>query len=345
LRVTIKKIAEIANVSRGTVDKVLHNRGRISPAVKQKVLEIAKSLNYKPNMAAKYLHYNKKPALVGVILPSENSNFFVQVKQGINKVAEEVRDFGFKVECISMQTFDDVKEQLRLIDYFKSKEISGLVLVPIDVESIREKLDELTDANISIVTIMSDILNSKRLCFVGQDYIHSGKVAGDLIGKLLKGEGNIGIVIGSFNMLGHKQRFNGFKDVLEKRYEKIEIVNVIENHDEDMISFEKTVAMLTENENINGIYIVGAGVKGTCQAVKVMNKQRIIKIVSHDLIPETVELVKDGLIDFTIGQDPEYQGYKSVQVLFDYLFNKKPVIDDFIKTKTDIRTIENIDFG
>ena len=58
-RVRIKDIAERAGVSKGTVDRVIHNRGNVAPAVKQRVLEVMKELNYRPNILASALAYNK----------------------------------------------------------------------------------------------------------------------------------------------------------------------------------------------------------------------------------------------------------------------------------------------
>ena len=57
---TIKEIAELAGVSRGTVDRVLNNRGSVSAKTAEKILEIAKALDYKPNKAGLTLAAPKK---------------------------------------------------------------------------------------------------------------------------------------------------------------------------------------------------------------------------------------------------------------------------------------------
>lgn len=57
---TIKEIAELAGVSRGTVDRVLNNRGSVNPRTARKILEIAQALDYKPNKAGIVLAAQKK---------------------------------------------------------------------------------------------------------------------------------------------------------------------------------------------------------------------------------------------------------------------------------------------
>ena len=70
---TIKDIAAIAGVSRGTVDRVLNNRGSVNPATAEKINEIAKALDYKPNKAGLALAAQKKKLKLGVVLFSTDN--------------------------------------------------------------------------------------------------------------------------------------------------------------------------------------------------------------------------------------------------------------------------------
>ena len=79
---TIKDIAAAAGVSRGTVDRVLHGRGDVSAAVRDRVLRLAEELNYRPNRAALGLAALKKPVRIGLLLPSEGNPFFDEVIRG-----------------------------------------------------------------------------------------------------------------------------------------------------------------------------------------------------------------------------------------------------------------------
>ena len=68
---TIKEIADLAGVSRGTVDRVLNNRGSVNPQTAQKIMEIVHALDYKPNRAGLVLAAQKKNLKLGVILFGE----------------------------------------------------------------------------------------------------------------------------------------------------------------------------------------------------------------------------------------------------------------------------------
>ena len=70
MAITAQQIAELAGVSRGTVDRALHNRGRVNPEVAARIRQIATELGYKPNLVGQALVRSKQGAKLGVILQS-----------------------------------------------------------------------------------------------------------------------------------------------------------------------------------------------------------------------------------------------------------------------------------
>ena len=97
---TIKEIADLAGVSRGTVDRVLNKRGSVNPQTAEKVLEIAQALDYKPNRAGLVLAAQKKNLKLGVILFGEGNPFFDEVIDGIHHKEEELACYNCTVSRI-----------------------------------------------------------------------------------------------------------------------------------------------------------------------------------------------------------------------------------------------------
>ncbi|MGI6779048.1 MAG: substrate-binding domain-containing protein [Acetivibrionales bacterium] len=205
-------------------------------------------------------------------------------------------------------------------------------------------VDGAIEKNIPVVTFNSDIMQSRRLCFVGQDLIRAGKTAGSLMAKLLGGHGKVAIITGSLSLLALSQRIKGFREIIETEHPGIEIIDIIETKEQKTLTFEKTIHLLETVKDLNGIYVTSEPINEVGKAVKLLKKSGEIKIICFDFYPEVVKLVKEGIIDFTIGQDPVAQGYKPIKILFDYLFNGKQPQADHIKTTVDIREKENIDY-
>ena len=120
MAVTIKQIAEMCNVSRGTVDRVLNHRGRVSEETLQKVNDAVEKLGYKPNTFGKALALQKKKLRIGIILCSDGNEFYDDVIEGLKAAEEEHRDYQIEIVYRYMKGYD-VREQLDLLDELKIK--------------------------------------------------------------------------------------------------------------------------------------------------------------------------------------------------------------------------------
>lgn len=341
--VTIKQIANLAGVSRGTVDRVLNNRGTVNPQTATKVREIATLLKYTPNKLGKTLASKKKNIKLGYILfGSTNDNpFFDDVVAGIEIKSKDLREYGVSVDT-RFSEFRNPSNQVKLIDQLVDSGINGLAITPINHPDVAEKIKELSGKSIPVITVNTDIENSGRLAYVGSNYLESGKTAGGLLRLFTGGKANVGIVVGSMDILCHSERVNGFKKALEDYCRDINIAAIVENYDDDFLSFEVTKSLLEKHPDINAIFLASAGVYGACRAVKSVNLDKTLKIISYDCVPTTKMLVEDGTIDATITQQPHVQGSKPLSILFDYLvFNITPK-DDRYYTNHEIKIRENI---
>jgi len=179
---TMKEIARLAGVSRGTVDRVLNKRGSVSPETEKNIREIAKKLNYTPNVAGKNLAVRKKKLKFGFILfgSADSNSFFVDVVFGIKSRASELSDFGVTVE-IREANIDAPEQQAKIIDELVEIGINGLAITPINHPVVAERLLRLSDSGIPVVTSNSDIPDCGRLAYVGSNYYKSGETAAGLM--------------------------------------------------------------------------------------------------------------------------------------------------------------------
>ena len=337
--VTIKQIAELCGVSRGTVDRVLNNRGNVKPEKRQLVLDTAKKLHYQPNPAGKALAARKKNPVVGVLIASEGVHFFDDVLLTMQKAAKKYESYGMKVIWRSMRGFS-VEEQCRIIDELH-EEVNALIINPVNHPEVIKKLDQLVDDGVFVVTINNDVESSRRHCYVGTDYFKGGETAGALLQMIGPKSIRAGVLLGSLNMLGHRQRLNGFLKILEK-HPDFQFMGVKENNDDDMISYEETRQLLTSHPETNALFVVSSGAYGAARAVLTMNRRDIVMIV-FDTIPSTIRMMRDHVIQCAIYQHPHQQGRRAMQVVFDYLVNGiRPEYEKYI-IRNEIRILENVE--
>lgn len=340
---TIKEIADLAGVSRGTVDRVLNKRGAVNPQTAAKIREIANALHYKPNKAGMTLAAQKKKLKIGVILFGERNPFFDEVMRAVQKKSEELADYNCTV--LVRRVTDDVNAQLDAMEELISEGVHGFVLSPCNAPEIAQKINELYDRGIPVVTTNTDIENSKRLAYVGSNYYRSGQTAGGLMGLVTGGNAKVGILYGSSRILCHTERIAGFKDCITKHYPGISIVDTVPNHDDELESYEVTKQLLKDHPEIDALYFAAAGVFGGCKALLAdpsRKDQLPCRIITYDDVPSTRELVKKGIISATICQQPGVQGRKPLDILFSYLTSGELPKKELNYVAVDIRIRENI---
>lgn len=333
---TLKEIASLAGVSRGTVDRVLNNRGSVNAETERKVREIVRALDYHPNKAGTALAAQKKRYRIGVILFGENHPFFDEVVEGVDQKAAQLADYG--ITTIMRRVDYSAEAQLAAIDDLVADGIHGLMIAPYNDDRIRQRIDELTAQQIPVVTVNTDIEGSSRLAYVGTDYYQGGRIAAGLFALMSEGPMHLGVITGSQGILCHTERIRGLRSAIEDSYPRIQITEIIENHDDDIVSYNQTSELLARHPEINALFYVAGGVHGGCRAV--LESARPVKIVSFDEVPTTIELVRSGVIQATISQQPQRQGSRSLNLLFEYLTSGVLPDSDYVEHSICIR--ENI---
>lgn len=337
---TIKEIAALAGVSRGTVDRVLNHRGSVNPATAERIEKIARELDYKPNVAGLVLAAQKKKLKLGVILFSPENPFYLDVFEGVSSKAEELA--GYNCTVIVKQIASSVEAQLSAIEELVAEEINGIALAPYNDSRIRDKINLLSEQGIPVVTLNTDIENTRRIAYVGSHYTKSGSTAAGLLRLMTHGEVHVGIITGSSNILCHTERIAGFLKTLEPFSDRIRVVDTVEIHDDEVESYEKTTTLLSKHPEINALFFAAGGVYGGCRSVEALDKKKAIRIIAFDLVPTTRQMLENDTIAATICQQPKIQGSKPLSLLFAYLTTGENPEKEYNYVAVDIRIKENI---
>ena len=233
--VTLQQIAEAAGVSRGTVDRALNDRGRIKPEVAEKIKKIAEEMGYQPNRAGRALAMAKQSVRIGVILQSADTPFMKKVLNGIEDAKAEVERMGIEVIVKKLSGIDSVK----VMDTMKKMRASGckgIAMVPVEDEELKKLIHEFVEEDIPVVTFNSDLEDSDRLCFVGQNALQSGKVAAGLMAEILPKGAKVQVISGYPSNQSHRNRSKGFISELNAVRKDVEILDIQYAYDDIKIA-------------------------------------------------------------------------------------------------------------
>jgi len=323
MKMTLEQVAKYAQVSRGTVDRVVNRRGNVKPAVRERVEQALKDLNYQPNKIASALAYSKYEKKVCIIFQKyEVLSSDQKVAEGIRDAQNELKDFGISVETVICDDMNS-KKFVEKIDEMVADGMNGFVVRGPDVPEMIEKINDLKRYGIPVVTFNSDIPKSQRVCFIGQDLYQSGRIAGNIMAKLIRPGEKIIISCGVPQYDAHHKRVDGFVYELKRRGVEEEQWIILRAEAKYDVMYEQFKRIFSEEENIRGIYI---SVEPNAACRDYLRSERLDTypyVICHDATVESISYLKEGFFDFIIDQNMYMQSYRALLILKDILLNQK----------------------
>ncbi|MBX2896210.1 MAG: substrate-binding domain-containing protein [Cyclobacteriaceae bacterium] len=337
--IRIKDIAKMAGVSEGTVDRVIHNRGKVSKITKEKVNEILTKINYSPNLVARTLGKSKQH-LITTLLPNPQTDpFWKQAYDGILAALRQFQQLGVGLRIENF--FYELNNRDSFIEAalknFHSKP-DAVLIAPLFYFPSISLFKNLAAKDIPYVLINSKIPGIEPLAFIGQDLITSGRLAGQLASiGLCKKETLIILHIDEDlqNAIHLKEKEAGFRDFIGNNHR----VYSFWLNSKDESKLKTNLAEIIQQHNpVSMLISTSKGFK-VAEIIKVFNAT--IKIICYDLIPANVDCLKKGTIDFIINQNPTRQAKLGTQILANHLlFNRR--FNPHYLFPLDIITSENL---
>ncbi|UOY04873.1 LacI family transcriptional regulator [Muricauda sp. SCSIO 64092] len=316
---SLKDIAERSGVSVGTVDRVIHKRGRVSKESIEKVSEALKELNYTPNPVARSLRNNKHYKINVLIPDPKKDSYWIPCEKGIEEVIMEFRAFNLQIDVqkyspSSPRSFASARKEIL------RNNPDAILFVPLFDKESELLLKKLNKMNITTVTFNSPPRKGNNK-FVGQDLFLSGRVAAKLIQKSIPSSSEIAIIHidESINNSIHMQnKEKGFKNYFESENDNRHIHVLTTKTEEIEISLEN---LLEENPNLQAFFVTTSKSYKVVNAIEKLGIQA--KVVGYDLLEENINYLLNGSIEYLIHQMPKLQASISLRgIIENLLFNK-----------------------
>jgi LacI family transcriptional regulator len=313
----IHQIAELANVSIGTVDRALHGRNGIRESTRRRILEIARQIGYTPNLAARALSTSKTGARIGVCIPREIRFFYDQLWSGVLDEARRLAQLGVQFEYRPVPTLgeDDTKALKELL----KAGVNGVIVTAGNPKGLSPLIDEAEENGVRVVCVSTDAPESRRSSIVCVDPWLNGHIAGELMGKFLPPNSKVAVVAGMLTALDHRKKTDGFSDAFPRHCSGGEIISILEAHEDEDESFQKTFDLLGRVPRLDGIYVNTVNCLPVCRALGARGLAGKVKLITTDLFAEMAPYFERGTISASIYQQPYRQGQIAVRLVADHL--------------------------
>lgn len=316
-KATIQMVAEYAGVSRGTVDRVIHNRSYVDAAVREKVLNAIQFLHYTPMHTSAELISSEKTIKLGIIVPTWSNFFNQEIMRGIQDFKKSFHPTLVDV-LVRVCSSDLPSEILSAIKDLLSSGVDGLAIASQDSEPLRQQVNQLSASGFPVILYNSDFADCSRLLYVGPDVRKTGRVAGNLMERMVTPDAHFVVAYGSIEIFSHRERAQGFIAYMQENGFPEEAVHTVETYN-DYVAFQKLSLLLNRDPAIQGIYLANDTVVGCVEALKEAGLAGKVHVICHDLTESSRSFLQKRRIDFVIEQNIYLESYLALYLLKEHI--------------------------
>ena len=203
---TIKKVADLAGVSVGTVSHVITGSVQVSELLRLKVQAAIKELDYHPNHVARSLKTSRTRTL-GIIVPDLTISFFPQVIRGAEMAAQKR---GYSL--IAVNSSDEAHRQQELLSLLRSQRVEGILLIAAAAPGLPAQVTRIIEAGIPVVCLdrVPDRMPVDSVCV---DDVAAARMGVEHL--LEMGHRRISIITGPLTLKNERKRLSGYRKALE----------------------------------------------------------------------------------------------------------------------------------
>lgn len=315
MAVTIQKIAELSGVSRGTVDRVLHGRPNVNPMIREKVVRAAEKLGYQPPVPPKSADCRQ----AAILIPQwTDGHFNRQIVSGIRKALRYIADPSFVLTEQPLRTMT-MQELLRAMDEQIRSGVDGLIIRAENTPEVRAAIEQAVQQGVTVITYDADVPHSGRLCHAGQNLVRAGAIAAGVMARLIRPPEHVLIVTGNLRMEAHKGRVDGFcRRLLELGFSE-DAYRVIETNEMPELTGELVAQALQADSRLHAVYMACQPLSGCIAGIRKARRTTRPHIVCNDLTPTAKRYLREGTVDFVIGQSFSQESFHAVLAMYQML--------------------------
>lgn len=343
-QVKIKDIAQMAGVSAGTVDRILHNRGNVSPASREAVERVLAKTGYKYNIHTSAVSLKKSYKVVIAIPTAIKGEYWGNIRKGIEHALEEYSDVTIECEYAFYDQFD-IYSCRNSFSSIPEMQPNAVIIGATFISETQILCARLEEKGIPYVFVDASIEGTHPAATYSSDQHICGRIIGRLLNLFTPRDAELAVFgsrrIGNERASNSLARMSGLAEYFQElSYRRvIKESKIFEQHPEE--STRNILQFLDENPAVKGIAVLNS--RGYILAdILSSNNIKDIKIICFDLTENNMRCVQNGTLSAIICQRPELQGFYAIKAIIRILLYNLPEKGSVHLMPADIIIKENL---
>lgn len=302
----LAEVARRAGVGLATVDRVLNERGSVSPATERRVIEAAQALGLRRILPTPHA----RQVRIEVILARAITPFMQRLTLAMGQVAETL-DRSITVQRTSLDMSDPASVAPRIL----SSRADGIIVYCEEHRANVAAIAASQAAGRPVICVVTDVPEAPRAAYVGIDHAKAGRTAGFFAAHMLRRRCRAIVISTSEGFRAHRQRIDGFRDALALHNPDIAVTSGLITGDDQDRAYHLVAEALRGGPDIAAVYNTGGGNRGAALAIRDAGRTGATLFLGHELTEETRVLLRGGEMTVTIDQAPELQARRAIDLM------------------------------
>jgi len=314
-RPTIATVAQYANLSVATVDRVLNARAPVNQQTAEKVHEAAEAVGYFAARLISQRINEKKPAWhFGFLLLGTSQRFY---KILADAIVEQARDSRAANIVCHVELIHDRSPQAIARQIVELAKISDcMALVSLEHPLIIDAIEEVRLQGVHVVCLLTELPTRAACAYVGNDNHEVGRTAAWLIAHGSPQEGgSVAVILGGHRFVGHEQRVAGLRSFFEEKAPQFQVLPPIINLDNRAITEEATLDLLARHPELCGLFVAGGGGEGVIDALATLPRRAKMCVIVNEPTVESRQAMRKGLVTLVIDSQPRLIAKELIEVM------------------------------
>ena len=300
-RPTIADLAQAADVSLSTVNRLMHGTGTVRSETVERIVDTAERIGFYGLGALRERKRDNLPHRnLGFLMQQSHRPLYQLWAEGIVAAASRRADTVIKANVLFEDDLAPEAVAANLLSL--GRQSDAVAIVTADHPLVSQAIDALRAKGVPVIAYVTDLSAASRAGFVGTDNWKAGRTAAWFVSQTVRESGKVFPLIGNHRYQCQDISDASFRSYMREHAPDFGVSDTLLTYEEPGNAYEIVRKLMGENPDLRGIFVNGGGISGVLRAMREepAERQREIRIVCRDVGPETRKGLSEGLITASI---------------------------------------------
>ncbi|MDO8881774.1 LacI family DNA-binding transcriptional regulator [Pseudotabrizicola sp.] len=298
-RPTVKDLAEAANVSVATVNRVLAGTASVREATRKRIEIAAAQIGFYGLGSIQARNTAARPKLkFGILLLQPHRHFYQAVATALHDAAARFTSAEISLEVEFLEDLSPQNTAQKAIAL--AQRCDAIALTSAVHPLVIQAVETIQASNKPVFALISQLSATGQVHYIGLDNWKVGRTSAWAMSKICKRAGKVGILLGNHRYRNQEMNEAGFRSYFREHAPDFALLEPIQTFEAGSVAEEMTERLLHDHPDLVGLYVSGGGISGVLAALSDPSRPPDLVVVGYDLMAQTKAGLLDGRLTFVI---------------------------------------------